>query len=142
MEKDNFFEFVSQQDNILHFKCKGFWNKEMVIKHGKKIMQHWQKLLKKFDGQPWIAVPDLSQYLAASAEGRDFMLSMMKTGHKYNLFHSVPIVPQIIQQVTIKLTGKEILHEDYSTPAIDMKEALLIAAKKKEELLSINQSLL
>ena len=134
MSKEVYFKIVELSNSVLHFQIKGFWNDTMVDLFGDEILREWENTLIKLCGSQWIAVPDMSDYQAADQSGRNLLTRIIKIANDYHLFYSIFIAPHLIQQVTVKLTIRDVLSDKDISPAFDQKEAAMLIEKKQKEL--------
>lgn len=131
---NDYFNIISTDNKILFFELKGFWSDVAVEQFEDEAFGYWQDAVKSFGGEAFVAMPDLSHFKVARANGKALVARMMKYAQENNLFHSVQIMPEAMARIVISESVKESGHKSFRSVVHNLKDGQELAKKKLDEM--------
>lgn len=134
MDITNYFEVVSTEDRVFHFKIKNFWDDNFVKNGGPVFWDSFVKGVDSFGKKKFVVLADMSAFKAPSEETKKYIGKGMKYALENGLHKSVELIEKAVPKMGVDQAAKEVSNNDFRVVTRDKTEALELIKKLKSEI--------
>ncbi len=102
MSITDYFEVVSTEDRVFHFRLKGLWSEEVAEQIETQFVALFKKAVDSMGGQGFIALADTTMFKAPSEGAKAAMGQTMIYAREHNLIKTVEVVPNAIVRLGVR----------------------------------------
>lgn len=136
MDISNYFEIVSTNNQIFHFKLKNFWDEKFIQKGGPVFWENFVNGVDSFGKERFVVLADLSGFKAPTEETRSYIGKGMKYALANGLYKSVELIDKTVPKMGVDQAAKEVSGDNFRVITKDKSEALEIVKKLKSEIVA------
>ena len=131
---DQFFEFVSAENRVIHFKLKGFWNSSITEEASKSFISELIASIEKMNGMPFITLVDVSTFVPTPAPVQKMMKEAMAITRDKKVYKTVQILPDALRRMGLSRAANGVQRDDYRIVVASEQEGFDMVEKIKETL--------
>jgi hypothetical protein len=111
MNITDYFEVVSTEDRVLHFRLKGFWSEGVMEQMETQFIALFKNTVDSMGRQGFLVLADTTAFKVPSAGAKAAMGQTMMYAREHNLIKTVEVIPNAIVKLGIqdaaKTTGED-----------------------------------
>lgn len=134
MNISNYFEVVSTDNQIFHFKIKNFWDDNFIKNGGPIFWNSFVQGVDSFGKKKFIVLADLSEFKAPSEETKNYIGKGMKYALANGLYKTVELINRAVPKMGVDQAAKEVNASDFRIVTNDRTEALETIRKLKADI--------
>lgn len=134
MDIAEYFEVVSTNDRVFHFRLKGFWTDKVAEQIGERFLSLFKNAVDSMDGEKFLALADTSEFKPPYSKAKAAITQTMKYAREHNLHKSVEFMPSAVTQVAVRLAARESGEDDFRVVVTSMEDARAEINRLKQEL--------
>lgn len=133
MQLSDFFQVKSTQNQILHFKLKGFWNDQFVNELGDQFVNEWKRTVDSMGGK-FIALADAAEFKPYTTSAKNLVSKTMEYAQSKGLYKAVEVLPDAVAQLSVKEAASSTENKDFRVIVSSLSEGQARANELKKEL--------
>jgi hypothetical protein len=134
MEASDYFEIVSAEDSVFHFRVKGFWTDEVLAHIGTQFLDRIEQGVDSMEGEKFLLLVDTTEFKPPSQKVREVMTHVMMYARERNLYKTVEVMPSAITRIAVQQAAKESGKDDFRIVVSSLEEAWERINELKQEL--------
>ena len=123
MDTSDYFEVVSTQDRVFHFRLKGFWTAEVAAQAGVQFLTIFNEVVESMGGKKFLILADNTDFKSPSKEVKEAMTQSMKYARERNLYKAVEVTPSALGRLGIQQAAEELDKDDFRIVVTSVEEA-------------------
>jgi hypothetical protein len=134
MEASDYFEIVSTEDRVFHFRVMGFWTDEVLAQIGTQFLDRIEQGVDSMGGEKFLLLVDTTEFKPPSQKVREVMTKVMVYARERNLYKTVEIMPSAITRIAVQQAAQETGKDDFRVVVSSVEEAWEKIDELKQEL--------
>jgi hypothetical protein len=134
MESSDYFEIVSTEDRVFHFRVIGFWTDEVLAQIGAQFLDLIERGVDSMGRERFLLLVDTTEFRPPSEKVREVMTRVMVYARERNLYKTVEIMPSAITRIAVQQAAKESGKDDFRVVVATLEEAWEQIDRLKQEL--------
>ena len=131
---DQFFEFVSTKNRIIHFRLKGFWNSSIAEEPSIEFINELTEAVNKMNGKPFITLVDVSTFVPTPAPVQKMMKEAMAITRDRKVYKTIQILPDALRRMGLNRAANGVQRDDYRIVVANEQEGFEMIEKIRETL--------
>ena len=134
MESSDYYEIVSAEEGVFHFRVKGFWSDEVLAQIGAQFLDQIEGGIDSMGGERFLLLVDTTEFKPPSQKVRDVMTQVMVYARERNLYKTVEIMPSAVTRIAVQQAARESGKDDFRIVVSSLEEAREKIDRLKQEL--------
>ena len=134
MEISDYFEIVSAEDSVFHFRVMGFWTDEVVAQIGTQFLERIEQGVDGMEGKKFLLFVDTTEFKPPSQKVKEVMTQVMVYAREHNLYKTVEVMPSAVTRIAVQQAAQDSGKDDFRIVVSSVEEAWEKINELKQEL--------
>lgn len=134
MNYADYFEVVSTNDRVFHFRLKGFWSDEVMVELEKPFLTQFFQSVDSMSGQSFVTLADTTVFKTPSHKAKEAMGKAMKYARYHSLYRTVEVMPSALMKLAVKQAAQQSGEDDFRVVVSSVEEGRAKINELKKEL--------
>lgn len=134
MNASDYFEIVSTEDSVFHFRVMGFWTDEVVAQIGTEFLKRIEGGVDSMEGKKFLLLVDTTEFKPPSQKVKEVMTQVMVYAGEHNLYKTVEVMPSAVTRIAVQQAAQDSGKDDFRVVVSSVEEAWEKINELKQEL--------